>query len=474
MHILTFLIAASLGIIPAPQEVNLKGGQTDPSAVKREVVRIRKRLPEEGYVLKVRPRTVRIIAGSEAGVFYARQTLAQELNIHGAYMRGTVKDSPRFAWRGYMLDESRHFFGEEYVKKTLDAMAYFKLNKFHWHLTDAPGWRIEIKNYPMLTEVGAIGHHTDPEAPAQFYTQDQIRDIVNYAAERHIEIIPEFDMPGHASAANRAYPENSGGGNGFTFNVGREETYAFIEKVFDEFFELFPSSYIHIGGDEVSHGSACWNDNPDIQALMRKEGYTDLKQAEGYFLARVIRMLKEKGKTVICWDDVIDSGLDIDGIAVMWWRHERPDHLTGALDGGTPAILTPRDPLYLDFVQYPGHTQGRHEWKGEFMCDTQEDIYRFPDTNVSEVEMTPGRESNVLGIQGNLWSETVDNGQRAEHMSWPRLCAIAESAWTLPARKDYKDFEERMEYAYKYMDGCGIWYFDPRDPERRPELPMPR
>ena len=474
MNLITILLAASLGVIPAPKEVSLTGGQTDPSAVKREIVRIRKSLPAEGYVLKVRPRSVKIIAGSDAGVFYAHQTLEQEKEIYGFYKRGTVKDSPRFSWRGYMLDESRHFFGEEYVKKTLDAMAYFKLNKFHWHLTDAPGWRIEIEKYPLLTEVGAIGHHTDPCAPARFYTKDQIRSIVQYAAERHIEIIPEFDMPGHASAANRAYPENSGGGNGFTFNVGREETYAFIEEVFDEFFELFPSDYIHIGGDEVSHGSACWNDNPDIQALMERENYNDLKQAEGYFLARVIKMLGEKGKKVICWDDVMDSSLDLEGVSIMWWRHERADHLTGALDNGHPAILTPRDPLYLDFVQYPGHSQGRHEWKGGFMCDTQEDIYRFPDDNVSEVELTPAREAEVLGIQGNLWSETVDNCPRAEHMSWPRLCAIAESAWSMPWRKDYQDFELRMEEAYKYLDRIGIWYFDPRDPERRPELPSAR
>lgn len=480
MSILTIiLLAATLDIIPAPREVNLKGGQVSPSEIKRETVRINPKLPREGYVLEVKGNAVKITAGSQTGVFYARQTLAQEKDIYGGYKIGTIKDSPRFEWRGYMLDESRHFFGEEYVLKTLDLMAYFKLNKFHWHLTDSPGWRIEIKKYPLLTEIGARGYLGHPDAAPQFYTQDQIRRIVKYAADRGIEVIPEFDMPGHFNAANRAYPQFKGGYEGdfrdyFTLNVGMEEAYSFIEDIFDELFQLFPSKYIHIGGDEVYPNNKRWVNTPEIKALMDREGYTDPRQAERHFLARVIGMLRAKGKTVICWDDVIDTGLNLDGTAIMWWRHERPDHLESALDESHPAILTPRDPLYMDYVQYPGHTQGRHEWKGEYMCDTLDEIYGFPDNNVSKVDITATRERMILGIQGNLWTETVDNTDRADHMSWPRLCAIAESGWSLPSNKSFNNFEERMNHAYQYLDSRLVWYFDHRDPLRRPELPVAR
>lgn len=474
--LLTVILATLLDIIPAPQEARLNGQLTKESDIKSEICLIDETLPEEGYVLEVEPSAIRITAGSQAGIFYARQTLAQERDIYGGYKVGTIKDSPRFAWRGYMLDESRHFFGEEYVKKVLDQMAYFKLNKFHWHLTDAPGWRIEIKKYPLLTTIGATGNYTNPDAAPAFYTQEQIKRIISYAEKLHIEVIPEFDMPGHASAANRAYPENSGGKvpnyPDFTFNVGREETYQFISDIFDELFALFPSKYIHIGGDEVSFGSECWKDDPHVQAMMKREGLKTLKEAERYFLRRIFKMVGDKGRKLIAWDDVMDAGFDVSGATITWWRQERPDHITQALDGGSKAILCPRKPLYLDFVQYEGQDQGRHTWGSDFMACTLEDIYNFPDKNVSGVEFTSGRIQNVLGIQGNLWSETVSNAKRADYMSWPRLCAIAESGWSDPSVKDYKSFEQRMKWAYDYLDGRGVFYFDTREPLRRAEPPV--
>ena len=476
--ITTFLLSASLNVIPAPQETRLNGKQTTVAAAERCRVKVDRKLKPEEYILKVRRRSVKIKARGPAGEFYARQTIAQEIENQGALMIGTVKDSPRFGWRGYMLDESRHFFGEEYVLKTLDLMAYYKLNKFHWHLTDAPGWRIEIKKYPELTTVGATGCHTDPKAPPQFYTQEQIRKIVAYATERHIGVIPEFDMPGHASAACRAYPWLMGGMDPkdpnalFTFNVGSDKVYRFINDVLDEIFALFPSEYIHIGGDEVNFGSACWNDNPDIQALMKRENIEDIKHVEGWFLRKMAGIIAEKGRKLIAWDDVMDGGAEVRDAAIMWWRQERPDHLTTALDNGQKAILTPRKPLYLDFVQYPGHTQGRCRWGSDYMCCTLEDIYSFPEDNVSEIDFSPERLANVLGIQGNLWTETVKTADRADHMSWPRLCAIAESGWTKPENKDYASFETRMEAAFKHLESAGVHFFDFRDPERHPELPV--
>ena len=475
--ITTVLLSASLNVIPAPNETRLNGKEAPVTAMERCRVRFSKKLKPEEYILKVRRKSVKIKAGGPAGEFYARQTLAQERDNQGVLLRGTIKDSPRFEWRGYMLDESRHFFGEEFVLKTLDLMAYYKLNKFHWHLTDAPGWRIEIKKYPELTTVGATGCYTDPQAPPRFYTQDQVRRIVAYAAERHIEVIPEFDMPGHASAACRAYPWLMGGMDPddpdaqFTFNVGSEKVYEFISDVLDEIFSLFPSEYIHIGGDEVNFGSACWNDNPDIQALMKREGIEDLKQVEGWFLKKMAGVIAEKGHRLIAWDDVMDGGADVKEAAIMWWRHERPDHITQALDNGQKAILTPRRPLYLDFVQFPGHTQGRSSYRGEYVCCTLKDIHDFPEVNVAEVEFTPERLSNVLGIQGNLWTETVSTEERADHMSWPRLCAIAESGWTIPENKDFASFETRMDSAFKHLESRGVHFFDYRDPERYPEVP---
>ena len=476
----TLLLSASLNIIPAPQETRLNGKQTTPAAAERCRIKIDGKMQAEAYVLKVRRRSVKIRAGGPAGVFYARQTLAQEINNDGILWIGTVKDAPRFEWRGYMLDESRHFFGEAYVLETLDRMAYYKLNKFHWHLTDSPGWRIEIKKYPELTTVGATGNHTDPGAPAQYYTQEQIRRIIAYAAERHIEVIPEFDMPGHASSACRAYPWLMGGMDPedpnalFTFNVGSDRVYAFISDVLDEIFALFPSKHIHIGGDEVNFGSACWKDNPDIQALMQREKIEDIKHVEGWFLRKIAGMVAEKGHRLIAWDDVLDGGADVKDAAIMWWRNERPEHLTMALDNGQKAILTPRLPLYLDFVQYPGHKEGRCRWGRDSVCCTLKDIYEFPEKNKSGVEFTPERLANVLGLQGNLWTETVKTTERADHMSWPRLCAIAESGWTLPENKDYASFETRMDAAYRHLETIGVHFFDFRDPARHPELPVAR
>lgn len=222
---------------------------------------------KEGYRLIIAPEQIQIKGGSPAGVFYGIQTLLQLL-ANGELRCGTIADAPRYEWRGYMLDEARHFSCEKRVKQILELMAYYKMNRFHWHLTDAQGWRIEIKQYPKLATIGGEGCHSDPDTPAQYYTQEQIRDIIAYARERHIEIIPEIDMPGHATAANKAYPEYSGGGTEehpeFTFNVGKEETYTYLTNILKEIAALFPSPYLHIGGDEVAYGIKAWETDPYV------------------------------------------------------------------------------------------------------------------------------------------------------------------------------------------------------------------
>ena len=470
------IAAEPVDVIPAPQSVQLTGRKAAAAAAKNCTVKTDGKMGAEAYELKIKARGVEITAGSPAGEFYARQTLEQLADNLGYLPVGIIKDSPRFEWRGFMLDESRHFLGEEYVLKTLDLMARYKFNKFHWHLTDSESWRLEIKKYPLLTEVGGKGCKTDPNAPARFYTQEQIRKIVAYAAERHIEVIPEFDMPGHATAACRAYPYLSGGKHpkypDFTFNVGSERTYEFISDVLDEIFELFPSKYIHIGGDEVTYGNSCWSENEDICKLMEREGLQNHRQVEGWFHKKVAEIVELKGHKLIAWDDVMEGGVMAEGETVMWWRHERPDHLSASLDGGIKTILTPRRPLYMDFVQYPGHTQGRNKWGKDYVCCTVKDIYEFPEVNVSGVEMTPERLQNVLGIQGNLWTETVNTSQRADYMLWPRLCAIAESGWTPVESKDYSSFEKRLLSALKYLQVKGVNFFDLNNPSSSPEPPV--
>ena len=475
MMFLTILLGIAMtNIIPIPKECNLTEKQVLLSTIDDLRCKVNPKIPKEGYILTVKPRSIQITGGSQAGVFYALQTLRQEAFANDGKVRcGTIKDAPRFGWRGLMLDEARHFMGEEYVKKTLDLMAYFKMNKFHWHLTDNPGWRIEIKKYPKLMSEGARRVYSDFTMGPQYYTQEQVRRIVAYAAERHIEVIPEIDMPGHATSANRAYPELSGGQHpvypNFTFNPGSEETYKFIDAVFSEIAPLFPSKYVHIGGDEVSFGWDCWNDNKDVQDLMRREHLSSLPEVETYFMRKVAAMLKKYGKTLIGWDDILDLDMDLSDAAVTWFRSERPEHLDKAAAEGVPVIMCPRQPNYLDFVQYPGHTQGRTNYEGYYYENTQKAIYEFPEKIAGKDGIKTSLLPNALGVEACLWTETVANHGRADYMIWPRLCAVAESGWSLPENKDYDSFADRLEMALKYLDGCSVSYFDLRHPGVSPE-----
>lgn len=425
----------------------------------------------ESYRMSVRPGGIQIQGADRTGVFYGIQSLLQLLNAGAGkeLIRCEIEDTPRYAWRGFMLDESRHFFGKEKVRQLLDEMAYFKLNKFHWHLTDEPGWRIEIKKYPELTRIGGKGSWSDPEAVASYYTREDIKEMVVYAALRHIEIIPEIDMPGHATAANRAYPMYSGGGvpehPDFTFNPGKEGTYAYLTDILREVAALFPSPYLHIGGDEVAFGIEAWKSDPDVQALMKREGLQNVKQAEYYFIRRMSDTVQALGKTLVGWDELLDAGVPPDNTVVMWWRHDRVNVLKRALDGNYRTILCPRRPLYFDFIQHKSHKWGR-VWDG--FCPLQ-DVYEFPDKGFASWQLSPQEGGHILGVQANLWTERIHHAKRLDFMIYPRLCALAESAWSMPAVKDFKAFGERMESVYPLWDSAGIYYFDPRQPERRQE-----
>lgn len=430
------------------------------------VLNVKKGLPAEGYRLDIGLKKIVVSGGSASGVFYGIQTFLQMLENASLY-RGTVTDAPRYAWRGFMLDESRHFSGEERVKKLLDIMAYYKLNKFHWHLTDSQGWRIEIKSYPDLALIGGKGSHSDPDAPASYYTQEQIREIVEYAAARHIEVVPEIDMPGHATAANRAYPQYNGGGSeqfpDFTFNVGKEETYSYLTDILREVAGLFPSMYLHLGGDEVSYGIEAWEKDPDVRSLMEREGLSTVKDAEKYFMLRMADSVAVLGKTLVGWDELVDKSPDTDRSVVMWWRHDKPDYLDRSLAAGYPTVMCPRKPLYFDFVQHDTHEWGRI-WDG--FCPI-EDVYSFPDPWIEQLSQE--QKSRIIGIQANLWCELNHTPERVDFMTFPRLCALAEAAWTVPAAKDAGSFADRLEDAYRFLDALGIYYFDTRDPGHHPE-----
>lgn len=433
------------------------------------IVKSKEASAAEGYELTIAPRSIIIKSSTATGTFYGAQTLLQLIeNTAGELPCVSITDAPRYSWRGYMRDDARHFTGVESVKQLIDLMARYKLNRFHWHLTDAQGWRIEIKKYPLLTEIGGIGSHSDPDSPRAYYTQDELRDIVDYAARRHVMIIPEIDMPGHAAAANRAYPEFNGGGEGifpdFTFNPGKEGTYAYLSDILAEVADIFPGPYMHIGGDEVAYGINAWKTDPDVLALMEREGFTDVRQCERYFMNRMIERVASLGKTLIGWDELIDLGAD-PSTNIMWWRHDKPQYLIRSLDSGYTTVMCPRKPLYFDFVQHDTHSVGRI-WDGFCPLDS---VYAFPEPLFASLGVSPEQQAHISGMQANAWSELLHTPERVDFMTWPRLCALAESAWTNPENKDFADFEERLNHSYDLFDRLGIYYFDHRNPARHPE-----
>lgn len=424
----------------------------------------------EAYSLNVSPDSVVICAANAKGLTYAESTLLQLVDAaRGNIDACTISDSPAYAWRGFMLDESRHFFGKEKVKQYLDVMFRLKLNVFHWHLTDEPGWRIEIKRYPKLTAVGAVGNWHDSAAQAQFYTQQDIREVVAYAAERGIMVVPEFDMPGHATSACRAYPELSGGGdgrwNGFTFHPCRETTFEFISNVLDELVQLFPAPYIHIGGDEVHYGNQEWYRSPEIQQFIADNKLVDERGLEHYFVRRVADIVASKGKTMIGWDEIVDAEVSPDKAVVMWWRHDRRYQLLKALERGYKVILTPRLPMYGDFVQHPSHRVGRYE-----RCNSIDKVYNFP----ADIDhLFKGYEGQIMGMQYSLWSERVADAGRLDYMTFPRLLAVAEAAWKPVDSRDYDTFMAKLPAWLKWFDSCGIKYFNPFEPQSTPEPSAP-
>ena len=428
----------------------------------------------EQYAIDMTSKGVVITANAKGGFVYGVMSflqlarLAQDKDGKVVMDCWKISDKPRYQWRGFMLDESRRFWGKKKVKQLLDWMALYRMNRFHWHLCDEPGWRIEIKKYPRLTLVGGIGEYNDPNVPAQFYTQDEIREIVAYAAERNIEVIPEIDMPGHATAAVKAYPEFDGGGSAkrpsYTFNPGKEGTYKFLSDILAEVDALFPSQVIHIGGDEVSYANDDWNTDADVQSLMKREGLDSLKAVENYFFNRMADSLYLRGNSMAAWDEAAGAKLDKDKTIIYYWRQNRTDMLQKAFDNEYSVVFSPRLPMYFDYANDTLQVHGV-PWK-KFTANNYWKVYNYECTGY---DVKYPKSPKILGIQANMWTERVFTEDRLDYMIFPRIAALAETQWTEKENKDLKNFDERLKGQFELYRKENIYFCNPFDREENGE-----
>lgn len=448
-------------------------------------------LGAEGYTLEVNEKGIQLKANTNAGLFFGWQTIQQLLpaaiysntlqaNTNWTIPYVSIVDKPRFGWRGLMLDVSRHFFTKAEVLTFIDDMARYKFNRFHWHLTDDQGWRIEIKSLPKLTTVGAWraerkGKWSNITTPAKeepktyggFYTQEEIKEVVAYAKERSIEIIPEIDIPGHSLAMNTAYPflsttpnypfqVNAGdefmdwdGLNGHvtaridnSLDPSNETVYEYLDKIFGEIATLFPYEYIHMGGDENAKNN--WEKSANVQALMKKEGLKNQNEVQSYFVRRVQKIINSKGKKMMGWDEILEGGLS-GNATVMSWRGVKGG-IEAAKQGHT-VVMSPNDYNYIDFYQ------------GELTAEGK--VYRGlrMKTTYSYEPVPEGIDPNlILGNQANQWTEQIFDLRYAQYMTWPRAMAVAETSWSPKEKKNWNSFTKKVEQQFDKLDAAGVRY----------------
>ncbi|MBO6169318.1 MAG: beta-N-acetylhexosaminidase [Bacteroidales bacterium] len=483
MTFLLLILSAMLNLIPAPVEYTpgegeFTHGRTTVRMNGRALRKAAAGLPDfarkEAYRISISPRRIRIEALTPEGLFRARKSIEQ-MQATGSVPCGVIFDYPRFAHRGLMLDESRSFKGVGFIKKQIDAMALLKLNVLHLHLDDSAGWRIESETYPDLTaktawrigwdyfawERGGYKFSTkdNPEASGGYYSKAELREIVAYAAERFITVIPEIEMPGHSMEVGYAYPEvlcTTPDGRRCTgawdLCPGSEATYALLESVLNEVMDIFPSPFIHIGGDEA--GMKTWHDCPACRARMEEEGYTDVKQLQGYLIRRVEKMVRSRGRRIIGWDEILETGVPQDAV-IQSWRG-----ITGGINAskaGHEVVMSPNSHCYFDY--YQDLIRKEPPACGQLVS------LRF---TYGYEPVAPGMdESLVRGVQANLWCEFIPNPEHAEYMLYPRLFASAETAWTPAARKEYKGFRKR---ARKLLDVWREKGYHPFDMDTESEL----
>lgn len=479
-------ISAPLGFMPELVVASSPGASSARTAIQPQAgihIRHRASLAAEAYTLNVAPSRVLIEASSESGVFYAFQTLRQMLPAD-IYRRSaiagnswvlpavSIEDAPRFSWRGAHLDVSRHFMPKEFVLKYIDLLALHKLNRFHWHLTDDQGWRIEILKYPRLTEVGScrdgtlVGRYvTDPAKQVfdglrhcGYYTQDDIREVVAYAAQRMITVVPEIEMPGHAQAAITAYPylssrpdTNPGvwrlwGVSPFILNPS-DTSVAFMQDVLREVLELFPSPWIHVGGDEAAKDQ--WQASPPIQARIRSLGLRNEHEMQSWFIGKMDSFLSANGRRLIGWDEILEGGLAL-GATVMSWRGM--DGGIAAARAGHDVVMAPVGYTYLDYYQSRDQASEPLAIGGFTPLDS---VYALEPVPAS---LTEAEAAHVLGAQAQLWTEYIPGPKQAEYMVFPRLSALSEVVWSSKRQRNFADFMQRLQVHMKRLDVLDVNY----------------
>ncbi|MDR0711533.1 MAG: beta-N-acetylhexosaminidase [Prevotellaceae bacterium] len=439
---------------------------------------------DEAYKLSVTKSAIRVEAKTPRGIFYAMQTIRQLLPVQieskqqVAGVKWTipcieVEDAPRYSYRGLHLDVSRHFMSKDEVMQYIDLLAYHKMNTFHWHLTEDQGWRIEIKQYPKLTEVGAYRNRTlkgayvaadkrqwDNTRYGGFYTQDEVKEVLAYAEKRFVTVIPEIELPGHAVAALTAYPQYSCTGGPFeveglwgVFNdifCPKEETFTFLENILTEVADLFPSEYIHIGGDEAP--KTRWSRCHACQEKIKKEGLKDEHELQSYFVTRIEKFLATKGKKIIGWDEILEGGITPSATIMHWRSWGGSDTVVAnAIRRGNKVIMTPSSHAYLDYYQANPKTEP-HAIGGYLPIWK---VYAYEPTLPG---LTTEESKRVLGFQGNVWTEYMPNFGHVLYMAYPRAAAIAEVGWTPKAKRSYDDFQDRLIQLMTRYDVMGIRY----------------
>jgi len=427
--------------------LGLKQARRGNSRIRLSLVPSTKIPNPEGYHLRAAGNSVLIEASDPRGLFYGAQTLIQLIEAKPggvpAVAAADIDDAPRFRWRGLLIDLGRHFFGKPTLLKIIDEMAAYKLNTLKLHLTDYEGWRLEIPAYPKLTQVGSL-----VDGKPEYLTTADVREIVQYAAERHIMVVPEIEMPGHAGAAARSYPEffNT---DGSAFDPANPRTYDFIRGILTEVARLFPAPYLDFAGDEV--GDEMWKGMADVDRLKAEQGLKTNQDVQGYFGRKVVGIIESLGKRPMAWDEQVDAHV-ARSVIIQWWRRDRPEVLTEAANEGHDLVISPADELYFDYHQGPGEPGA--PWEGN--KGGPQSIEKMLAWEPVPDNFTPKQSAQVLGIEGCVWTEFIATERYLEFMTFPRLLALAEVAWRPKGPRDDKEFEERLQPHIEALRAKGI------------------
>jgi len=423
--------------------LGLKASKGSSSIVRLLLVPKAKVPNPEGYHLKAAGKTILIEASDPRGLFYGAQTLRQLVDSKGMVPAVDIVDEPRFRWRGLTVDVARHFFGKEALLKIIDEMAAYKLNSLKLHLTDYEGWRLEIPAYPKLISVGSLSG-----GKRQYFTTAEMREIVQYAADRHIMIVPEIEMPGHSGAAAHAYPEFFNK-EGSAFNPANPQTYDFIRGILTEAAKIFPAPYIHFGGDEV--GDEVWNGMADVDRLKAEQGLKSTDDVEAYFGRKVVAIIESLGKRPMAWDEQVDAAAP-KSVVIQWWRRDRPDVRDAAAKNAYDIVMSPADQLYFDYAQGPGEPGA--PWEGN--KGGPQSIGKMLAFEPVPDSYTPEEASHVIGVEAAVWTEFIATERYMQFMTFPRLLALAEIAWRPKGPRDEKEFNARLEPHVEALRAKGI------------------